>query len=323
MTIRNALLAVTGLALLGALAGPALSQQLLELKIMAPANPGGGWDQTARSMQQALVAAGIAKSVQVTNVGGAGGSVGIAQFVNSAKGDGSQLMVNGFVMVGALAMNKSPVTLDQVTPIARLTEEMQVIVVPANSPIKDAKDLAAALKADIAKVTFAGGSAGGIDHIMAALFAGAIGADATKINYVPFSGGGESLAAILGGKVTAGISGYGEYEGQIKAGKLRAIGVTAAVRRPGIDVPTFKEQGVDLVLTNWRSVVAAPGITAEQKKVLADAIDKLVKSPAWQEVLKQKGWDDAYLAGDAFADFLKTENTRITGVLKSIGLVKS
>jgi putative tricarboxylic transport membrane protein len=323
MTIRNALLAVTGLALLGALAGPALSQQPLELKIMAPANPGGGWDQTARSMQQALVAAGIAKSVQVTNVGGAGGSVGIAQFVNAAKGDGSQLMVNGFVMVGALVMNKSPVTLDQVTPIARLTEEIQVIVVPANSPIKDAKGLAAALKADIAKVTFAGGSAGGIDHIMAALFAGAIGADATKVNYVPFSGGGESLAAILGGKVTAGISGYSEYEGQIKAGKLRAIGITAAARRPGIDVPTFKEQGVDLVLTNWRSVVAAPGISAAQKKVLADAIEKLVKSPAWQEVLKQKGWDDAYLAGDAFADFLKKENVRVTEVLRSIGLVKS
>lgn len=323
MTIRNALLAVTGLALLGALAGPALSQQPLELKIMAPANPGGGWDQTARSMQQALVAAGIAKSVQVTNVGGAGGSVGIAQFVNGAKGDGGQLMVNGFVMVGALAMNKSPVTLDQVTPIARLTEEIQVIVVPANSPIKDAKDLAAALKTDIAKVTFAGGSAGGIDHIMAALFAGAIGADATKVNYVPFSGGGESLAAILGGKVTAGISGYSEYEGQIKAGKLRAIGITAAARRPGIDVPTFKEQGVDLVLTNWRSVVAAPGISAEQKKVLADAIEKMVKSPAWQEVLKQKGWDDAYLAGDPFADFLKKENVRVTDVLRSIGLVKS
>jgi putative tricarboxylic transport membrane protein len=323
MSIRNALLAVTGLALLGVLAGPALSQQPLELKIMAPANPGGGWDQTARSMQQALVQSGIAKGVQVTNVGGAGGSVGIAQFVNTAKGDGNQLMVNGFVMVGALAMNKSPITLDQVTPIARLTEEIQVIVVPANSPIKEAKDLAAALKADIAKVTFAGGSAGGIDHIMAAMFAGAIGADATKVNYVPFSGGGESLAAILGGKVTAGISGYSEYEGQIKAGKLRAIGITAAERRPGIDVPTFKEQGVDLVLTNWRSVVAAPGITPDQKKVLADAVDKMVKSPAWQEVLKQKGWDNAYLSGDAFADFLKKENVRVIDVLKSIGLVKS
>src|ERR1700754_4546582 len=302
--------------------GTAVAQQL-ELKLMAPAAPGGGWDQTARSMQQALVAAKIARSVQVTNVPGAGGSVGIAQFVNGARGDGNQMMVNGFVMVGALAMNKSPVTLEQVTPIARLTEEVQVIVVPANSPLKTAKDLAELVKKDVAKVTWAGGSAGGIDHIMAALFAGAAGADASKVNYIPFSGGGESLAAILGGKVTAGISGYGEYEGQIKSGKLRAIGVTAAERRPGIDVPTFKEQGVDLVLTNWRSVVAAPGITAEHKKVLSDAIDKLVKSPAWQDVLKQKGWDDAYLSGDAFADYLKKENARVTDVLKSIGLVKS
>lgn len=320
---RRYFLGAAGAACLGILAVPAHAQQLLELKIMAPANPGGGWDQTARSMQQALVAAGIARSVQVTNVGGAGGSVGIAQFVNSAKGDGSQLMVNGFVMVGALAMNKSPVTLDQVTPIARLTDEYQVMVVPANSPIKNIKDLGDALKANIAKVTFAGGSAGGIDHIMAALFAGSVGADAAKVNYVPFSGGGESLAAILGGKVTAGISGYSEYEGQIKSGKLRAIGITSSERRPGIDIPTFKEQGIDLVLANWRSVVAPPGITPEQKKVLADAIDRLVKSPAWKEVLAQKGWEDAYLPGDAFADFLKKETVRVNGVLKSIGLVKS
>ena len=302
--------------------GPALSQQL-ELKLMAPAAPGGGWDQTARAMQQALVAAGIARSVQVINVAGAGGSVGIAQFVNGAKGDGNQMMVNGFVMVGALAMNKSPVTLDQVTPIARLTEEIQVIVVPANSPLKTAQDLAAALKENIAKTTFAGGSAGGVDHIMAALFAGSIGADAKKVNYIPFSGGGESLAAILGGKVTAGISGLSEYEGQIKSGKLRALGVTSEQRRPGVDIPTFKEQGIDLVLTNWRSVVAAPGITAEQRKILSDAVEKMAKSDAWKEILKQKGWDDAYLSGDAFADFLKKETARVTEVLKSVGLVKS
>src|SRR3569832_1466368 len=219
-------LAGAAVALTLAAATPAPAQQL-ELKIMAPAAPGGGWDQTARSMQQALVAAKIARSVQVTNVPGAGGSVGIAQFVNGAKGDGNQLMVNGFVMVGALAMNKSPVTLDQVTPIARLTEETQVVVVPAASPIMTAQDLAAALKSDIAKVTFAGGSAGGVDHVMAALLAGAVGADAKKINNIPFSGGGESLAAILGAKVTAGISGLSEYDGQIKSGKQHTIGVTS------------------------------------------------------------------------------------------------
>jgi putative tricarboxylic transport membrane protein len=302
-------------------AGPAAAQ--MELKIMAPAAPGGGWDQTARSMQQAMVAAGAAKSVQVTNVPGAGGSVGLAQLVNSAKGDGNQLMVNGFVMVGALLTNKSPVTLEQVTPIARLTEETQVIVVPANSPIKNAQDLVKAVKADVAKVTWAGGSAGGVDHITAALFAGSAGADASKVNYIAFSGGGESLAAIMGGKVTAGISGYGEYEGQIRSGRLRAIGVTAPQRLPGVDVPTFKEQGVDLVITNWRSVVAPPGISDAQKKALAEAVDKMAKSQAWKDILKQKGWDDAYLPGDGFAQFLKNEQKRVEQVLRSVGLVKS
>lgn len=322
MSRQQFIFALAAAGLLGGVVAAQAQQPIAELKIMAPAAPGGGWDQTARSMQQVLTQAGIARSVQVTNVAGAGGSVGIAQFVNGAKGDGSQLMVNGFVMVGALAMNKSPVTLDQVTPIARLTEETQVIVVPANSPIKDAKDLAAAIKADIAKVTFAGGSAGGADHIMAGMFAGAAGADASKVNYVPFSGGGESLAAILGGKVTAGISGYGEYEGQIKSGRLRAIGISAAQRLPGNDTPTFKEQGIDLVLTNWRSVVAAPGITADQRKVLADAIDRMVKSKEWADVLKQKGWDNAYLAGEPFAEFLKSEKTRVTDVLTKLGLIK-
>jgi len=294
-----------------------------ELKLVAPAAPGGGWDQTARSMQQALVASGAAKSVQVTNVPGAGGTIGLAQFANSAKGDPNQLMVNGFVMMGAILTNKSPVSLEQTTPIARLTTEYLAIVVPTDSPIKSAKDLAAAVKADPAKVTWAGGSAGGVDHIAVALFAKAVGADPTKINYIPFSGGGEALAAILGGKVTAGISGYGEFEGQVKAGKLRLIAVTSAQKLPNVDAPTLKEQGVDLEIANWRSVVAPPGLSPEQRKTLLDTIDKMVKSPAWQEVLKQKGWDDAYLPGDAFAKFLQEENARVREVLTSVGLVKS
>jgi putative tricarboxylic transport membrane protein len=316
--MRNLLAALIAVA---ALSGPAHAQ--MELKIMAPAAPGGGWDQTARAMQQALIAAKLVRSAQVTNVAGAGGSVGLAQFATSAKGDGNQLMVNGFVMVGALLMNKSRVSLDQVTPIARLTQETQVIVVPAASPIKDAKDLAAAVKADVAKVTWTGGSAGGVDHITAAMFVNLIGANAAKVNYVPFSGGGESLAAVLGGKVTAGISGVGEYEGQIKAGKLRAIGVTSAERLPGLDVPTLREQGIDLVISNWRSVMAPPGISADQRKALIDLIEAMARSPAWAEILKQKGWDDALLTGDAFANFLKEETARVTNVLKSVGMVKS
>jgi putative tricarboxylic transport membrane protein len=270
-TIRG--VAVAALTLV---ASSALAQQ--ELKIIAPAGPGGGWDAAARSIQQVLTQAGIAKSVQVTNVPGAGGTVGLAQFVNQAKGDPSQLMVNGITMVGAILTNKSPVNLDQVTPIARLTGDPLVIVVPANSPHKSVKDLADAVKADPAKVTWAGGSAGGADHILAALFTKAAGSDPAKVNYIAFSGGGEALAAMLGGKVTAGISGYGEFESQIKAGKLRALAISSGKRLANADFPTLKEQGMDVEVVNWRAIMAGPGITDEQRKTLSDTVEKLAKS---------------------------------------------
>lgn len=309
-----------------ALAGGGLmlgaAAQAQDLKIMAPAAPGGGWDQTARAMQQALVQSGAARSVQVSNVPGAGGTIGIAQFVNSARGNPNQLMVNGYVMMGAILTNNAPVTLDKATPIARLTQETDVIAVAAGSPLKTIQDLADLVKKDPARVTWAGGSAGGPDHIAAALFTQKVGADPTKLNYIPFSGGGEALAALLGGKVTAGMSGFGEFEGQVKAGKLRLLAVTQGERLPGVDVPTLKEAGIDLAVTNWRAVMAPPGLTPEQVKTVSDMIGKMVQSEAWQEILKQKDWDDAYLTGEAFAAFLKEENVRTTEILKSVGLLK-
>ncbi len=303
-------------------AQPAAAQAPLELKITAPAGAGGGWDGAARSLQQVMTATGAAKSVQVVNVPGAGGTVGLAQFVNSAKGDGHQMMVMGITMVGAVLTNKSPVTLEAVTPIARLTADQLVVVVPANSPHKTLKDLAAALKADTSKVVWAGGSAGGADHILAGLVAKAAGGDATKLNYVPFSGGGEALAEMLGGRVTAGISGYNEFESQIKSGKLRALGISGAKRMAGIDVPTIKEQGMDVELLNWRGIVAGPGISAAQKTALSAAVTKAVKSDEWNKVLKARGWDDAYLDADAYAAFLKADQARVKEVLTSVGLVK-
>jgi putative tricarboxylic transport membrane protein len=300
----------------------AFAQAPLELKITAPAAPGGGWDGASRSLQQAMTATGAAKSVQVVNVPGAGGTVGLAQFVNNAKGDGNQLLTMGVTMVGAVLTNKAPVGLDDVTPIARLTADALVIVVPANSPHKNIKDLAAAIKADTSKVVWAGGSAGGADHILAALVAKAAGGDATKLNYVPFSGGGEALAEMLGGRVAAGISGYNEFESQIKAGKLRALGIASGKRMAGVDVPTLKEQGMDVEFANWRGIVAAPGITAAQKAALGAAVEKTLKSDEWAKVLKARGWDDAYLGADAFAAFLKADQARVKDVLISVGLVK-
>jgi putative tricarboxylic transport membrane protein len=292
------------------------------LTIIAPAKAGGGWDQTARSMAEVLQGAGLAKAITVENVAGAGGTVGLAQFAEKNKGDGNALLVNGLVMVGAVLTNKSPVSLVDTTPIARLTGEYEVIVVPAASPLKTMADLVAAMKADIGKVAIGGGSAGGTDHILAGLVAQAAGADATKLNYVPFSGGGEALAAILGGHVTAGISGYGEWEGQIKSGELRALGISSGAKVNGIDIATLKEQGVDVELANWRSVVAAPGITDDQKKALLAAVDAMHASDAWKKVLADKKWLDLYQSGDEFAAFLKAENERVAGVLKTIGLVQ-
>ncbi|RCS25046.1 tripartite tricarboxylate transporter substrate binding protein [Phyllobacterium salinisoli] len=309
---------------LAATAGLALSTPAFatDYKIIAPAAPGGGWDQTARTMQTVLQEEGISKNVQVVNVPGAGGTIGLAQFVNQAKGDPSQLIVGGYVMVGAILTNGSPVSLSDVTPIARLTGEYEALVVPAASPIQSMKDLVDKLKADPGAVSWGGGSAGGTDHIAAGLIAKAVGVDPTKVNYIAFSGGGEALAAILGGQVTVGISGYGEFESQIKAGTLRIIGVSSEERIEGVDAPTFKEAGVDVVVQNWRMVSAAPGITAEQKAAITADIEKMVQSKSWKDALAAKGWQNTFLAGDAFDKQLAADVEATTVILKDIGLVK-
>jgi putative tricarboxylic transport membrane protein len=292
-----------------------------DLKIIAPAKPGGGWDQTARAMQEVMQSAGIAKAVTVENVAGAGGTVGLAQLVDREKGNPNALMVNGLVMVGAILTNQSAVTLDQTTPIARLTGEYEVIVVPKSSDIQNLGQLVEKLKADPASVSWGGGSAGGTDHILAGLIAQAVGADATKINYVPFSGGGEALAAVMGGHVTAGVSGLSEWIGQIQAGELRALAISSADKVQGVDIPTLKEQGVNVDLANWRAVVAPPGIDDAQKKALVDAVDAMVKSDAWKKVLADKDWMDLYMPGDDFTKYLADENARVTAILKTLGLV--
>jgi putative tricarboxylic transport membrane protein len=305
--------------LTGLLASPAFAA---DYRILAPAAPGGGWDQTARSMQSTLQDEKISDSVQVTNVPGAGGTIGLAQFVNQASGDASQLIVGGYVMVGAILTNGSPVTLDQVTPIARLTGEYEAIVVPAASDIKDMAGLVEKLKADPGAVSWAGGSAGGTDHITAGLIAKAVGVDPTKVNYIAFSGGGEALAAILGGQVTVGISGYSEFASQIEAGTLRIIGISSDEKLAGVEAPTFKEGGVDVSIQNWRMVAAAPGITPEQKAAITADIDKMVQSATWQKVLTDKGWANTYLAGDAFSAQLAKDVEATSVILKDIGLVK-
>jgi putative tricarboxylic transport membrane protein len=312
-------LAATFLA--GAIAMP-VSAIAADYTIMAPAGPGGGWDQTARSMQEALTTAGISGNVQVVNVPGAGGTIGLAQFAQEANGDPSRLLVGGYVMVGAILTNNSPVKLDAVTPIARLTGEYEVIVVPAASELQSLADLTTRLKADPGAVSWAGGSAGGTDHITAGLYAKTVGVDPKLVNYIAFSGGGEALAAVLGNQVTVGISGYGEFQAQVEAGALRVLGISAPERISVVDAPTFTESGVELVVQNWRGVWAGPGLSAEQTAAITADVEKLVNSDSWQQTLATKGWNNTWLPGDAFKAQLATEIEATTAILKDIGLVQ-
>jgi putative tricarboxylic transport membrane protein len=291
------------------------------LKMMIPANPGGGWDSTGRALGKALQDAQAAATVNYENKGGAAGAIGLAQFVNANKGNGDALMVMGAVMLGGIITGKPPVSLSQATPIARLTSEYNVFVLPASSPLKTMADVVEQMKKDPGSVKWGGGSRGSTEHIAAAMIARAVGVDPSKINYVAFRGGGEATAAILGGNVTIGGSGYSEFAEYIKTGKMRAIAVTSDKRLPGVDVPTLKEQGIDVVIGNWRGVFGAPGITAEQRKVLTDAIVKATKSKAWAESMEKNQWTPALLTGPAFDKFVDDEFASLRAVMVKSGMV--
>jgi putative tricarboxylic transport membrane protein len=320
MLNRRDFLATTAAAGLAAAFPFSAFAQAPQLQLFVPAAPGGGWDQTARTMEQVLRKENLISSAQVTNVGGAGGTVGLPQFVNQWKGRPNALMVGGMVMVGAILTNKSANNLSEVTPIARLTGEFEALVVPAASPFQTVQDFVAALKADSTKVPVAGGSAGGSDHILFGLIAQTAGVPATSLSYVPFAGGGEALAALLGNQVAAGISGYGEFAEQVKAGALRLLAISADQRQEGIDAPTLKESGVDVELFNWRGVFAPPGITDEDKAALIAMVGKMAESASWQEELKNRNWTSILLTGDDFAKFLDEDTKRIEAILKDLGL---
>ena len=309
-----AALAATGALPLSAWAAP-------NVKMMIPANPGGGWDTTGRALGKALTDGKLADTVTFDNKGGAAGALGLAQFVNGSKGDPNAMMIMGAVMLGGIITGKPPVSLSQATPIARITSEYNVFVLPASSPLKTMKDVVEQLKKDPGSVKWGGGSRGSTEHIAAAMIAQKVGVDPSKINYVAFRGGGEATAAILGGNVTVGGSGYSEFAEYISAGKMRAIAVTSAQRLPGVNVPTLKEQGIDVELGNWRGVYGAPGITPEQRKALTDMVVTATKHKSWAEAIERNGWTPALLTGPAFDKFVDDEFALLRATMVKAGMV--
>jgi putative tricarboxylic transport membrane protein len=294
--------------------------QIRGLEILVGTAPGGGFDQTARAAAKAMEDANLARNVEVQNLAGAGGTIALQRLVNE-KGNGELIQQMGLGVVGSVYTNKSEATLEQTTPLARLTEEPEIVVVGKDSPYQTFDQLLQAWKADPGEVSVGGGSApGGPDHLAPMLIAKTAGIDPKQVNFVSFDGGGELLAAVLGNQVDFGVTGVGETKDQIEAGDVRALAVTSAEPVEGLDAKTLKEQGVDLEFTNWRGMVAPPELEEGDKTALIELVTKMHDSQEWKDALATNGWTDAFITGDEFGAFIESENQRVGDVLTELGL---
>ncbi|MGV8955160.1 MAG: tripartite tricarboxylate transporter substrate binding protein [Cypionkella sp.] len=317
MKISKALMALALTAALGT--GMAQAQ----VSVMLPANPGGGWDGTGRQAMQAMIDAGIyTGGVSFTNTGGAGGTIGLAEFQNSQTGKPDALAIFGAITVGSIDMNKSPIKLADFRPIARLTTEYDVIAVRADSPYKSLADFVAALKADPGATAVGGGSAGGVDQIALALLAQAGGVDVQALNYIPQASGAETVTGIINGTLAAGFSGVSEFAQFAEQGRIRILGITAPERQASVDSPTFKEAGYDVEIGNWRGVLGSPNMPEDNYQMWVENFKKLNDSDQWKKVLETQGWAQNYEGGAEFGTFIADETIRIGTVLKDAGLVE-
>jgi putative tricarboxylic transport membrane protein len=291
-----------------------------ELLIIAPASPGGGWDQTARLIQDALIQEGLVRNAQVINIPGAGGSIGLAQLANGTFDGSNVIMMSGLIMLGATITNDSPITLNDTEALARLIGEYEVLVVPASSPYQSLDEFLDAWRLDPGSLAVAGGSAGGTDHMLLGLMAIEQGINPSEINYLPHSGGGDSLASILGGHVAAGLNGLGELLPFIQSERVTALAVSSPERIEGIEIPTFIELGHDIELSNWRSVITYSNQSAETIEAYSLLIERLVATDSWGEIVERNNWSDLYLEKNDFDSFMTSEQIIVADVLESIGL---
>lgn len=291
-----------------------------DLRIMVPNSPGGGYDITARTAAKVMEDGDITSGTEVFNLEGAGGTVGLARIVNE-KGNGDLTMLMGLGVVGASYTYESDATLTETTPIAKLIEEYGAIMVPKDSPFRTIDDLVKAWKADPGSLSVGGGSSpGGPDHLLPMQLAEAVGIDPKDVRFVSYDGGGDLLPALLGDKIDFATSGAGEFKDQIENGDIRVLATSGEERTDGIDAPTLKESGIDLVFTNWRGVVAPPGITDEQRRRLVDALTEMHDTQDWKDALEANSWADAFETGDDFGDFIEAQDERVADTLGELGL---
>ena len=325
--IRLAALA-SGLALTASACGvtgddggsSAEGEPLTDLRVMVPNSAGGGYDTTARVAAKVMEDEEIASGIEVFNLEGAGGTVGLARTVNE-KGNGDLAMLMGLGVVGASYTNETDATLTQTTPLARLIEEPGAVMVPKDSPFKTIDDLVAAWKKNPGSLTVGGGSSpGGPDHLLPMQLAEAVGIDPKDVNFVSYDGGGDLLPAILGNKLDFATSGPSEFLDQIESGEVRVLATSGEERLETVDVPTLKESGIDMLFTNWRGLVAPPGISDADRDRLIGALEDMHDSDGWDEALEENGWTDAFMTGDEYGTFLEEQDERVEDTLAQLGL---
>ncbi len=296
------------------------SQPIAGLRFMVPNTAGSGYDTTARAVAKVMDDTKVTTNVEVFNLAGAGGTVGLSRTV-SEESNGKLLMMMGLGVVGAQYTNKTEQKLDQTTPIAKLIEESGAIVVAKDSPYKTIDELMTAWKKDPKSMAVGGGSSpGGPDHLLPMQLAQTVGVDPKQVNFISYDGGGDLLPAILGGKVAFAASGFGEFLDQVEAGEIRVLAISGPSRVDAVDAPTLKESGIDLEFTNWRGVVAPPGISDADKAALVTAVTTMHDSPEWKEVLTKNGWTDAFVTGEEYSTYLGEQTKRVEDVLTTLGL---
>jgi putative tricarboxylic transport membrane protein len=306
--------------LLAVAIAPAAAQDFGKLELVVPGGPGSGQDQAARAFEQAMRAEKLISGAQIIHVAGGGGMIAVSQFLTTKVGNGNAVVTQGAGHLSFPLSNKTPVSLNDVVPLARLAGEYELLVVRSQSEFKTIEDLIAKYKANPSSIVWAAGSRGSTDHIFYALISKAAGVDPKQLNYLPHANTGDIVAAVLGGHAHVGAGGYQDFAAQVQAGRMRVLAVGSPERLPGIDAPTLRERGLDVVLTNWRGVSAHPSLSVQQLDRLSALFATMAKSPSWRKILEEKGWNDLYLDRKGYAAFMKSEQERVRGVLQELGM---
>ncbi|WP_282094909.1 Bug family tripartite tricarboxylate transporter substrate binding protein [Epibacterium ulvae] len=290
---------------------------------LIPGGAGGGWDGTARGTGEALTGSGLVGTASYENMSGGGGGKAIGYLIENAASQHGTLMVNSTPIVIRSLTGVFPQNFRDLTLVAGTIGDYAALVVAADSDIQDVNSLIDAFKADPRSVAIGGGSVpGGMDHLVAAMVFQSAGADPLDLKYVPYDGGGATMAGLLSGEVKAVSTGFSEAVELAKAGEVRIIGVTADARVDAFpDAPTMVEQGNDTTFVNWRGFFAAPGLPEDKLSSYQDALTKMYDTPEWEAVRQRNGWVNIHNNGDEFRSFLENQEQVIGDLMRKLGFL--